>query len=84
MTEIHALPVRTSARAITIQRWHNTNRQLIERVLAGLRALDRGNSCHVTDRIYSYAHAHQIMAGHAHHRGCPRYTRAANYTVDAR
>lgn len=83
MTEIE-LPVRTlSQRAVTMQRWNTRNRQLIEEVLHGLRALGHPEQCRTRD-FRGYAHAHQVAAAHAKHHGCPRYTAAMAYTQAAR
>lgn len=83
MTETSALPVRTSHRAVTLQRWHTGSRHLLEQVLAGLRALDYPEMCRSQETPRGYAHAHQIAATHAKHR-CPRYRLAADYTMEAR
>lgn len=84
MSKPTLLPVRTPARAATLQRWHNTNRGLIQRTLDGLRALDHPAGCRPDNPINSYAHAHQILAVHAKHRACPRYAAALTYTQAAR
>lgn len=63
--------------------WHNRNRALMERIAAGLRALDRPPGCKSQDPMRGYAHAHQVMAVHAGHR-CPRYDLAARYTQQVR
>ncbi|MBF6350377.1 hypothetical protein IU448_15325 [Nocardia flavorosea] len=81
MSKPTLLPVRTPARAATLQRWHNTNRGLIQRTLDGLRALDHPAGCRAgVGPINSYAHAHQILAVHAKHHDCPRYSAAMDYT----
>ena len=82
MTEI--LPVRVPhnrAMAATLQQWHNGNRSLIRRTLDGLRALDHPAECRTDAPINGYSHAHQVMAAHAKHHGCPRYLQAADITV---
>ena len=86
MTEIHPLPQRmphNQAMASTLQVWHTRNRALMERIAAGLRALDWPEACRSENPIRGYAHAHQVMAAHAGH-GCPRYRLAADYAVETR
>ena len=86
MTEIH-LPTRAPhnrAMAATLQIWHNRDRGLIQRTLDGLRALDHPATCRAKAPINSYAHAHQVLAAHAKHHGCPRYTAAMEYAQQAR
>lgn len=86
MKEIHPLPRRVphnQAMATTLQVWHNRNLALLERIAAGLRALDWPVTCRSEDAIRGYAHAHQVMAAHAKH-GCPRYQMASDYTAEAR
>lgn len=81
-----ALPVRPThnqAIAATLQIWHSRDRSLLERVLAGLRALERPGACRSTDPLRGYAHAHQVMAAHATH-GCTRYRIAAEYAAEVR
>lgn len=85
MTGFH-LPRRTphnQAMVSALHVWHNPNQGLTERVLAGLRALDRPVGCRSTDALRGYAHAHQVMAAHAGHH-CPRYRLAADYAVEVR
>ncbi|MFI5719718.1 hypothetical protein [Nocardia sp. NPDC051750] len=69
--------------ATTPQIWHSRNRGLLERIVAGLRALDHPAGCKTQNPMRGYAHAHQVMAVHAHHR-CPRYVLAVRYTQQAR
>ncbi|MFD4406525.1 hypothetical protein ACFWPH_27555 [Nocardia sp. NPDC058499] len=86
MTETPPLPTRTpgnQAMATTLQIWHNRNRALMERIAAGLRALDYPACCRSEEPLRGYAHAHQVMAAHARHR-CPRYDLASRYTEQAR
>lgn len=83
MTEIPNLPTRAPrnrAMAATLEIWHCRDRGLIQRTLDGLRS-PHPAACQAEDHITSSAHAHMIMAAHAAHRGCPRYTRAANYAL---
>ncbi|MGW4069446.1 hypothetical protein [Nocardia grenadensis] len=87
MTEIRPLPARiphNRATAATLQQWHNRNRDLIQRTLDGLRALDHPVACRTEAPINSYAHAHQVLAAHAEHHGCPRYAAAMQYAQEAR
>lgn len=86
MTETPPLPTRVSknqAMATTLQIWHNRNRGLMERIAAGLRALDHPAGCRSPEPIHGYAHAHQVMGVHTGHR-CPRYDLAVRYTQQAR
>ncbi|MEV0367486.1 hypothetical protein [Nocardia fusca] len=86
MTEIH-LPTRAPhnrAMAATLQIWHNRDRGLIQRTLDGLKAMDHPAACRSGAPINGYAHAHQVMAAHAKHRGCPRYQAAFERTQQER
>jgi len=83
MTETSELPVRTSYRAVTLQRWHTNSRHLLTRVLAGLRALDYPDACRSQETPHGYSHAHLIADRHARHR-CPRYQLAIAYRQAAR
>ncbi len=67
----------------TYATWHNRNRGLMERIAAGLRALDSPAVCRSQAPVRGYAHAHQVMAVHARHR-CPRYDLAVRYAQRAR
>ena len=85
MTETN-LPVRTPrnrAMAATLQQWGCRDRNLIQRTLDGLRD-DHPAACRAKDTITTCAHAYMVMSVHAAHRGCPRYTAAANYLVAAK
>lgn len=79
------LPVREPTNRImaTAGRWNMRNRNLMERVIDGLKALDRPAICRSQAPIRGYAHAYQVMAVHAEHH-CPRYGMAARYAEDAR
>ncbi|MFD4401196.1 hypothetical protein ACFWPH_00380 [Nocardia sp. NPDC058499] len=79
------LPVRTvSPRAVTLQRWHTRNRQLLERVLAGLWALDPPARCRADiTPILGYAHAFHVRDIHRRHHGCPRYVLADEFLTSA-
>ncbi|MET8799956.1 hypothetical protein ABZV91_26625 [Nocardia sp. NPDC004568] len=86
MTETPPLPTRVPynrAMAATLQIWHNRDRGLMERIGAGLRALDHPAGCRSEEPMRGYAHAHQVMDVHAYHR-CPRYDLAVSYTQQAR
>ncbi len=74
------LPRRTHNRsmAATLRLWHTRNRDLLERVAAGLRHLDPPAACRNTEPIRGRAHAINVMADHAKH-GCPRFRLAAQY-----
>lgn len=88
MTETHRLPIRVPknrAMAATLQTWHTRDRSLLQGTLDGLRALDHPAPCRADAApIKSYAHAHQIAAAHAGHRGCPRYIAALAYAQKVR
>lgn len=64
--------------AATLRLWHTRNRDLLERVAAGLRHLDYPAACKSTDPIRGRAHAIHVMADHAQH-SCPRFRLAAQY-----
>lgn len=86
MQKSPALPIRAThnrATASTPRSWHNRNRALLERILAGLRAVEWPAPCRSTVALRSYAHAHQVMAVHSGHR-CPRYRMAADYAMEVR
>lgn len=78
--DLPKLPRRTHNRsmAATLRLWHTRNRDLLERVAAGLRHLDSPASCKSTEPIRGRAHAIHVMADHAKH-GCPRFQVAAQY-----
>lgn len=79
--ELPKLPTRRThnqSMAATIRLWHTRNRDLLERVAAGLRHLDYPAACKSTDPIRGRAHAIHVMADHAGHR-CPRFRLAAQY-----
>ncbi|WP_280401330.1 hypothetical protein [Nocardia carnea] len=88
MTETFHLPARVPTnRAVTaaLQNLHTRDRGLIQRTLDGLRALENPARCRAdATPINSYAHAHQIAAAHADHRGCPRYAAAMAYAQKVR
>ncbi|MGI5223190.1 hypothetical protein [Nocardia sp. CA-290969] len=86
MTATPPLPARVPNNrnmATTLHIWHNRNRRLLQRIAAGLRALDHPAACRSQEPMRGYAHAHQVMAAHARHR-CPRYDLAVRYTQQAR
>lgn len=79
--ELPELPARrthSQTMATSIRLWHTRNRDLLERVAAGLRHLDPPPTCKSTDPIRGRAHAIHLMADHAKHR-CPRFRLAAQY-----
>lgn len=78
--ELPKLPRRTHNRsmAATLRLWHTRNRDLLERVAAGLRHLDSPAGCKNTELIRGRAHAIHVMADHAQH-DCPRFRLAAQY-----
>lgn len=88
MTETFHLPSRVPqnrAVAATLRTWHSRDRGLLQRTLDGLRSLDHPARCPAdATPINSYAHAHQIAAAHAGHRGCPRYIAAMAYAQKER
>lgn len=86
MSEISGLPQRVphnQSMATTLPLWNTRNRSLLNRVVAGLRALDCPSVCACAEPIRGYAHAHQVMDAHRGHR-CSRYDFAAEYAVRAR
>jgi hypothetical protein len=62
----------------TIRLWHARNRDLLERVAAGLRHLDYPAACQNAEPVRGRAHAIHLMADHATHR-CRRFRLAAQY-----
>ncbi|WP_280508706.1 hypothetical protein [Nocardia flavorosea] len=66
------------SRAATLRLWHTRNRDLLERVAAGLRHLDHPAPCKSTDPVRGRTHAIHLMADHAKH-DCPRFQLAARY-----
>jgi hypothetical protein len=64
--------------AATLRLWHTRNRDLLERVAAGLRHLDHPADCKSTGPIRGRAHAIHLMADHTNH-DCPRFRLAAQY-----
>ncbi|MFI6309521.1 hypothetical protein ACIBEK_05105 [Nocardia fusca] len=64
--------------AATLRLWHTRNRDVLERVAAGLRHLDHPAACKSTDPIRARAHAIHLMADHTNH-DCPRFRLAAQY-----
>ncbi len=58
--------------------WHTRNRELLERVTAGLRRLGPPAACKSAAPIRGRAHAMHVMADHATH-GCARFRLAAQY-----
>ena len=55
MTETPPLPTRISnnqAMATTLLIWHNRNRGLMERIAAGLRALDQSGGCRSHSQLH--------------------------------
>ena len=82
--ELPELPTRRAhnqSMASTIRLWHTRNRDLLERVAAGLRHLDHPATCKSTDPIRGRAHAIHLMADHTTHN-CPRFRLAAQYIED--
>ncbi|WP_040841470.1 hypothetical protein [Nocardia brevicatena] len=82
--ELPELPTRRThnqSMAATIRLWHTRNRDLLERVAAGLHHLDHPAACKSTDAIRGRAHAIHLMADHAQH-SCPRFRLAAQYIED--
>lgn len=82
--ELPALPTRRAhnqSMAATLRLWHTRNRDLLERVAAGLRHLDHPAACDNTDPIRGRAHAIHLMADHTKHN-CPRFRLAAQYIED--
>lgn len=67
--------------AATVRLWHTRNRDLLERVAAGLRHLDHPAACKSTDPIRGRAHAIHLMADNTKHN-CPRFRLAAQYIED--
>lgn len=79
--DLPKLPIRRThnrSMAATLRLWHTRNRDLLERVAAGLRHLDSPTGCKSTEPIRGRAHAIHVMADHAKH-GCPRFRLAAQY-----
>lgn len=79
--DLPKLPIRRAhnrSMAATLRLWNTRNRDLLERVAAGLRHLDSPTSCKSTDPIRGRAHAIHVMADHAKH-DCPRFRLAAQY-----
>ncbi|PPJ31746.1 hypothetical protein C5E45_23080 [Nocardia nova] len=79
--ELPKLPIRRThnrSMAATLRLWHTRNRDLLERVAAGLRHLDSPANCKNTEPIHGRAHAIHVMADHAKH-DCPRFRLAAQY-----
>ncbi|WP_280419042.1 hypothetical protein [Nocardia carnea] len=82
--ELPKLPTRRAhnqSMAATLRLWHTRNRDLLERVAAGLRHLDHPAACKSTDPIRGRAHAIHLMADHTTHN-CPRFRLAAQYIED--
>ena len=82
--ELLKLPTRRThnqSMAATLRLWHTRNRDLLERVAAGLRRLDPPPACKSTTPIHGRAHAIHLMADHAAH-SCPRFRLAARYIED--
>ncbi|WP_063128462.1 hypothetical protein [Nocardia fusca] len=63
--------------AATLRLWHTRNRDLLERVAAGLRHLDHPAACK-EHRPHPRAHAIHLMTDHTKHN-CPRFRLAAQY-----
>ncbi|WP_157838352.1 hypothetical protein [Nocardia farcinica] len=82
-----SLPVRTpAARPMLLYRFGCRSLHVLERVAAGLRALDDHyppTHCRTGGPIRSYAHACLVMDRHAAHR-CPRFAEAATYVAEAK
>ncbi len=79
--ELPKLPIRRAhnrSMAATLRLWNTRNRDLLERVAAGLRHLDSPVGCKSIDPIRGRAHAIHVMADHAKH-DCPRFRLAAQY-----
>ncbi|MBF6141216.1 MULTISPECIES: hypothetical protein [Nocardia] len=72
---------RNPSMAATIRLWHTRDRDLLERVAAGLRHLNCPVACDCTDPVRGRAHAIHLMADHAGH-DCPRFRLAAQYIED--
>ncbi|CRY80462.1 hypothetical protein SAMN05421776_107270 [Nocardia farcinica] len=80
-----SLPVRTPAtRPTYLYRFGCRSLHLLERVAAGLRALDDHYppaQCRTGGPIRSQAHACLVMDRHVAHR-CPRFAEAAAYVAE--
>ena len=76
-----ALPIYQSM-AAALRLWRTRNRDLLERIAAGLRHLDHPTPCTSTDPLRGRAHAIHLMADHTE-RDCPRFRLAAQY-IEAR
>ncbi|MFI2559277.1 hypothetical protein [Nocardia farcinica] len=66
---------------VEIRLWHTRDRDLLERVAAGLRHLNCPVACDCTEPVRGRAHAIHLMADHAGH-DCPRFRLAAQYIED--
>ncbi|MBF6416116.1 hypothetical protein [Nocardia cyriacigeorgica] len=71
-------PTRKRTIATTIRLWHTRNRELLERVAAGLRQLDYPAARTSTGPVRGRAHAIHLMADHAAHK-CPRFQLATQF-----